>query len=312
MKECIKNKQFSRTALIKKDFKKNKSLYLIVLPMLIYYLVFHYGPMYGAIIAFKDFSPRFGVLQSEWVGFKHFINFFSAPSFFSLLRNTVTISLGMLVIEFPSAIILALLMNELRSQKFSKIVQNISYMPHFISLIVVCGMVKSFTMDTGVVTQLLSAFGVPAENLLIKTTFFVPIYIGSGIWQEVGWNSIIYLAALTGVNPSLYEAASIDGAGKLKQLWHVTLPGIMPTIVIMLIMRMGGILNVGYEKLILLYNDAVMDVADVISTYVYRKGLLEQSWSFSTAVNMFNSVINLIFLVGTNMISKKLSDTSLW
>lgn len=308
----IKKYEVSRAAMIKSDFKKNKSLYLIILPMLIYYIVFHYGPMYGALIAFKDFSPRFGVLGSEWVGFKHFINFFSAPSFWSLLRNTVTISLGMLVLEFPSAIILALLMNELKNQKFSKIVQNISYMPHFISLVVVCGMVKSFTMETGVITQLLSYFGAPKESLLINPSFFVPIYIGSGIWQEVGWNSIIYLAALTGVNPSLYEAASIDGAGKLKQLWHVTIPGILPTIVIMLIMRMGGILNVGYEKIILLYNDVVMDVADVISTYVYRKGLLEQSWSFSTAVNMFNSVINLMFLIATNIISKKLSDTSLW
>ncbi|MBE7054524.1 MAG: sugar ABC transporter permease [Ruminococcaceae bacterium] len=298
--------------MVKKDFIKNKALYLIILPMLIYYAIFHYGPMYGALIAFKDYTPRLGVLGSPWVGFKHFVNFFSAPSFFSLLSNTITISLTMLVVEFPAAIILALLMNELKSQGFSKVVQNISYMPHFISLVVVCGMVKSFSMDTGVITNLLSLFGAPKENLLLNPSFFVPIYVGSGIWQEIGWNSIIYLAALTGVNPSLYEAASIDGAGKLKQLWHVTLPGILPTIIIMLIMRMGGILNVGYEKIILLYNDVVMDTADVISTYVYRKGLLEQSWSFSTAVNMFNSVINLMFLVATNIISKKLSDTSLW
>ena len=307
-----KKYEVGTAAMLKKDFIKNKTLYLLALPMLIYYIVFHYAPMYGALIAFNDYSPRLGILGSPWVGFKHFVNFFSAPSFFSLLRNTVTISLTMLVVEFPSAIILALLMNELKSRRFSKVVQNISYMPHFISLVVVCGMVKTFTMDNGILTTLLSYFGVPKETLLMNPKYFVPIYVGSGIWQQVGWNAIIYLAALTGVNQSLYEAAAIDGAGKLKQLWHITLPGIMPTIVIMLIMRMGGILNVGYEKIILLYNDVVMDVADVISTYVYRKGLLEQSWSFSTAVNMFNSVINLIFLLGTNYLSRKLNDTSLW
>lgn len=307
-----KKYEVGTAAMLKKDFIKNKTLYLLALPMLIYYIVFHYAPMYGALIAFNDYSPRLGILGSPWVGFKYFVNFFSAPSFFSLLRNTVTISLTMLVVEFPSAIILALLMNELKSRRFSKVVQNISYMPHFISLVVVCGMVKTFTMDNGILTTLLSYFGVPKETLLMNPKYFVPIYVGSGIWQQVGWNAIIYLAALTGVNQSLYEAAAIDGAGKLKQLWHITLPGIMPTIVIMLIMRMGGILNVGYEKIILLYNDVVMDVADVISTYVYRKGLLEQSWSFSTAVNMFNSVINLIFLLGTNYLSRKLNDTSLW
>lgn len=307
-----KKYEVGTAAMLKKDFIKNKTLYLLALPMLIYYIVFHYAPMYGALIAFNDYSPRLGILGSPWVGFKHFVNFFSAPSFFSLLRNTVTISLTMLVVEFPSAIILALLMNELKSRRFSKVVQNISYMPHFISLVVVCGMVKTFTMDNGILTTLLSYFGVPKETLLMNPKYFVPIYVGSGIWQQVGWNAIIYLAALTGVNQSLYEAAAIDGAGKLKQLWHITLPGIMPTIVIMLIMRMGGILNVGYEKIILLYNDVVMDVADVISTYVYRKGLLEQSWSFSTAVNMFNSVINLMFLLGTNYLSRKLNDTSLW
>ena len=307
-----KKYEVGTAAMLKKDFIKNKTLYLLALPMLIYYIVFHYAPMYGALIAFNDYSPRLGILGSPWVGFKYFVNFFSAPSFFSLLRNTVTISLTMLVVEFPSAIILALLMNELKSRRFSKVVQNISYMPHFISLVVVCGMVKTFTMDNGILTTLLSYFGVPKETLLMNPKYFVPIYVGSGIWQQVGWNAIIYLAALTGVNQSLYEAAAIDGAGKLKQLWHITLPGIMPTIVIMLIMRMGGILNVGYEKIILLYNDVVMDVADVISTSVYRKGLLEQSWSFSTAVNMFNSVINLIFLLGTNYLSRKLNDTSLW
>ena len=312
LKTSAKKYEVGTAAMLKKDFIKNKTLYLLALPMLIYYIVFHYAPMYGALIAFNDYSPRLGILGSPWVGFKYFVNFFSAPSFFSLLRNTVTISLTMLVVEFPSAIILALLMNELKSRRFSKVVQNISYMPHFISLVVVCGMVKTFTMDNGILTTLLSYFGVPKETLLMNPKYFVPIYVGSGIWQQVGWNAIIYLAALTGVNQSLYEAAAIDGAGKLKQLWHITLPGIMPTIVIMLIMRMGGILNVGYEKIILLYNDVVMDVADVISTYVYRKGLLEQSWSFSTAVNMFNSVINLIFLLGTNYLSRKLNDTSLW
>ena len=269
-------------------------------------------PMYGALIAFKDYAPKLGVMASPWAGLKHFELFFSSPSFMTVLLNTLRISFLSLLIEFPAPIILAVLINELRSNKFAKVVQTATYLPHFISLIVVCGMVKDFMRDTGIITQLLGVFGVPEVSLLGYPEYFLPVYIGSNIWQQVGWSSIIYLAALTGVDPQLYEAAKIDGANKWQQMIHVTLVGIMPTIVTMLILRMGAILAVGYEKIILLYNDATMEVADVISTYVYRKGILEQSWSFSTAVNLFNSVVNLIFLLITNKISSKVNETSLW
>lgn len=307
-----KKKQTSYWTLVKKDFTLNKSIYALLIPALVYYIVFCYVPMYGALIAFKEYSPRTGVLGSQWVGFKHFTDFLTSPSFDSVLFNTLKISFATLIFGFPAPIILALLLNELKSARFSKVVQNATYLPHFISLVVVCGMVKDFTRDTGIISYILSFFGMEPVTLLNYPRFFLPIYVISGIWQSIGWESIIFLAALTGIDDSLYEAATIDGAGRWKQTFHITLPGIMPTIVIMLILRVGNILNVGYEKIILLYNDATLEVADVISTYVYRKGLLEQSWSFSTAVNIFNSVINLILLAITNAISRKVNDTSLW
>ena len=301
-----------QSALAKKDLHINKEVYFLLIPVVIFYIIFCYMPMYGALIAFKDYAPKLGVTGSPWVGFKHFEMFFQSPSFLTVLWNTLRISLYSLLLEFPAPIILAMLINELRSSKFAKVVQTATYLPHFISLIVVCGMVKDFTRDTGIITQLLGFFGVPDVSLLGYPQYFLPIYIGSNIWQGVGWSSIIYLAALTGVDPQLYEAAKIDGANKWQQTIHVTLVGIMPTVITMLILRMGSILSVGYEKIILLYNDATLEVADVISSYVYRKGILEQSWSFSTAVNLFNSVVNLIFLLITNKISSRVNETSLW
>lgn len=298
--------------IFKKDFKVNRALFIMLIPVLAYYIIFHYGPMYGALMAFKDYSPMLGVMESPWVGFKHFINFFNSASFFTVLRNTLTISLWSIVIGFPAPILLALLINELKSQKFSKVVQNCAYLPHFISLIVVCGLVVDFTRDSGIITYILSFFGFPKVTMLNYPQYFLPIYIGSNLWKEIGWSSIIYIAALAGVDQQLYEAAEIDGANRWQQTIHVTIVSIVPTIVTMLILRMGQILSVGFEKIILLYNDSTMEVADVISSYVYRRGILEQNWSFSTAVNLFNSVVNLIFLLVTNKISTKLSDTSLW
>ena len=312
MNKQIKNSHFDfHIAEIKKDYVVNKSLYLLLLPVIAYYIIFSYVPLYGALIAFMDYTPGLG-MSSNWVGFKHFITFFTSPSFGILMRNTLRISLSTLVVTFPAPIILALLFNELKSQKFSKIIQNASYLPHFISLVVVCGIIKDFTSDSGVVTAFLSLFGVPKVSLLNYPKYFVPVYVVSEVWKGAGWGSIIYLAALTGIDASLYEAATIDGAGRFKQLIHVTLPGISSTIIMMLIIRLGNVLTVGYEKLILLYNDATLEVADVISTYVYRKGLLEQNWSFSTAVGLFNSAVNLILLFATNFISRKVSDYGLW
>ncbi len=296
---------------IKKDYKVNKSLYLLLVPVIAYYVIFAYFPLYGALIAFKDYTPGLG-MKSPWVGLKHFISFFTSPSFGILMRNTLRISLSTLVVTFPAPIILALLFNELRAQRFSKLVQNASYLPHFISLVVVCGIIKDFTSDKGIVTSLLSVFGMPRVSLLNYPKYFVPVYVVSEVWKGVGWGSIIYLAALTSIDASLYEAATIDGAGRFKQLIHVTLPGISSTIIMMLIIRLGNVLTVGYEKLILLYNDATLEVADVISTYVYRKGLLEQNWSYSTAVGLFNSAVSLIMLFATNFISRKVSDYGLW
>jgi len=298
-----------------RDLRRNFSAYLLILPAVIIYLLFAYKPMYGVIIAFKNFSPAAGILGSEWAdsfGMQNFIDFFGSYYFWRLLKNTVVISITSLAFGFPAPIILALLLNEIRNEKFKRTVQTISYMPHFISLVVVCGLIKLLTADTGVIVQMMSAFGFTPVSLLSKPQYFVPVYVISGIWQEIGWGSILYLAALTGIDPGLYEAAKIDGANRWKQTLHVTLPGISGTIVIMLLFRLGGVMSVGYEKIILLYNEGIYDTADVISSFVYRKGLQQYQWSYSTAVGLFNSVINFILIVIFNKISRKLSDISLW
>lgn len=295
-----------------KDFKLNKSLYLMILPVLLFYLIFHYKPMYGAIIAFKDFSPIKGILGSNWIGFKHFYDFFDSYYFWRILKNTLAISISSLIFGFPAPIILALLINELRSKLFSRTIQTITYMPHFISLVVICGLIKEFTADTGIINYVMGLFGGDRVTMLNKPELFVPIYVTSGMWQEIGWGSIIYLASLAGIDPQLYEAATIDGAGRWRQTWNVTLPGIMHTIIILLILRIGNIMNVGFEKIILLYNPVIYETSDVISTFVYRRGILEFSFSFSAAVGLFNSVINCFLLIGANWFSKKFNETSLW
>ena len=297
---------------IKSDFRINKSLYLLFLPVLLYYLIFNYGPMYGAVIAFKEFSPSKGIWGSPWVGLYHFERFFSLSTFQTVIFNTIKISVMSLVCTFPAPIILALLMNELRNRRFMKLVQNVTYLPNFISLVVICGIVKDFTSNTGIVTQMLSVFGVPQITLLSDPDYFLPIYIISAIWQSAGWGSIVYLSALTTIDADLYEAASIDGAGKFRQLLCVTLPGIAPTIITSLILNVGRVMSVGYEKILLLSNDAILDTTEVISTYVYRVGLINHSYSYSTAVNLFNSVINIILLLLTNRLSRNVSETSLW
>ncbi len=298
--------------MVSKDFWRNKSLYLMVLPVIIYFICFHYMPMYGAIIAFKDFKPQLGIMGSPWVGFENFQKFFTNPSFASILWNTLRISLTSLVFGFPAPIILALLINEIRSQKFAKVVQNATYLPHFISLVVICGLIRNFTMDTGIINTILEFFGFERKSLLNYPEYFTSIYVVSDIWQQMGWDSIVYLAALTSVDPQLYESADLDGANGWKKALHITLPGIMPTIATMLILRVGSLLNVGFEKIILLYNNATLNVADVISTYVYRKGLIDLDWSYSAATGLFNSVINFIFLITMNKISTKVNDVGLW
>jgi putative aldouronate transport system permease protein len=296
----------------KKDFIKNKELYLIVLPVVLFYLIFAYKPMYGIIIAFKQFNPSKGILGSDWVGFKYFTDFFTGIYFGRLMKNTLTISLSSLIFGFPAPIILAILINELKSKWFSRTVQTISYIPHFVSLVVVCGIIADFSAIGGVASSLVGFFTGKEENLLTIPNYFVPIYVSTNIWKEIGFSSIIYIAALMGIDQQLYEAAQIDGANKWRQLLNVTLPGIAPMITIMFILAMGGLLNVGFEKIILLYNPMTYSTADVISSFVYRRGLLEFNFGYSTAVGLFNTVINFILIVSTNKISKKINETSLW
>lgn len=295
-----------------KIIRKNKAVYLMVLPVIIYYILFHYKPMYGIIISFMDYNPRRGISGSQWVGMKHFIDFFTGPYFWRLLGNTLKLSLSTLIFGFPVPIILALLINELRNKKFSKAVQTITYMPHFVSMVVLCAMIRQFVGANGFITNFLSMFGYDGGNLLNHGEYWIPIYVISNIWQGAGWGSIVYLAALTGIDSELYDAAKVDGANRWKQTLNVTIPCILPIIIIMLIMRVGQIMGVGYEKTILLYNEGIYDVADIISTYVYRRGLLDRQFSFSTAVGLFNSVVNFILVIGANQISKKTTETSLW
>lgn len=308
----IVKKKTSLTKMILKDIKVNKYVYLMAIPMIIYFILFSYIPMYGVIIAFKDFSPRLGILGSKWVGLKHFKNFFQSIYFIRTFKNTALLSLYSLLWGFPIPIILALLINEVRIRWFKKTVQTFTYLPHFISLVVICGLVIDFTSTEGLINYILSHFGVTPTNWLARPEWFRTIYIASGIWQSMGWDSIIYLAALTNIDPGLYEAATIDGAGRWKQLIHITLPSIAPTIVIMLILNIGGLMSVGYEKIILLYSPLTWETSDVISSYVYRKGLLGADYSFSTAVGLLESIIGFVLLIIANKLSKKISEISLW
>ncbi len=300
---------------VKIDMIKDFDAYLLVLPVIIYYLIFHYKPMYGAIIAFKNYSPAAGVMGSPWAsnfGMQHFISFFSSHFFVRVIRNTLVISLTSLIVGFPAPIILALLLNEVRCDKYKRLVQTISYLPHFISTVVLCSIIVIFTKQGGLINQMLIPFGLKSGDMLGHAEYFVPVYVISGIWSSVGWGSIIYLAALTGIDQELYEAARIDGANRWQQTIHITLPGITGTIVILFILRMGSVMNVGFEKVMLLYNSGIYETADVISTYVYRRGLLDFSWSYSAAVGLFNSAINFILVVTFNKISSKVSEYSLW
>ena len=273
--------------------------------------------MYGILVAFKDYVPMKGIWGSPWTshhGFGHFISFFQSFYFGRVLKNTLIISLSTLAVTFPAPIILALLLNEVRNKKFKKCIQTLSYMPHFISLVVICSMIRLFVADNGIVTGLLKSLGIVdgTYSLLSVENYFVPIYVISGLWQTVGWSAIIYISALSGIDQGLYEAARIDGANKWKQMVHVTLPGLMPTIVMLFILRIGQVMSIGHEKIILLYNEEIYSTADVISSFVYRKGLLEYNWGFSTAVGLFNSVINFVLVISANKISRKTIDMGLW
>lgn len=296
-----------------KDLARNKYVYFMLVPVVAYYVIFLYVPMYGLQIAFKNFSPVKGIWGSEWVGFKHFVTFYESYYFWRLVRNTLLLSFYELLFGFPAPIILALLLNELRNRMFKGFVQSVTYLPHFISMVVVAGMLVDFLAGDGLINRVTALLGAAPQSFLIKPEWFRTVYVASGIWQGVGWGSIIYLAAIAGIDPTLYEACKVDGAGRFKQMLHVTIPGIMPTVVIMLILAMGRLMSGGsFEKIVLLYNSTTYETADVISTFVYRRGLLQMDYGFSAAIGLLNNVVNFILLLSANAISRRVSEHKLW
>ena len=296
-----------------KQIQKNQAYYWMILPVLLYFFVFSYIPIGGLVIAFQDFKPAKGILQSNFVWLKNFTDFFNSIYFGRVLKNTVVLSGLSLLICFPLPIIFALLLNEIRSNKFKKTIQTITYMPYFVSLVVVAGIIIDFTSSDGLIGgTLMRMLTGDKVNLLAETKYFRSIMIVSELWQSLGYSSIIYIAALSGVDQQLYEAAAIDGAGRWKQTWNITLPAISSTIIIMLILKCGTLLSIGAEKIILIYNANIYETADVISTFVYRKGLQEFNYGYSTAVGMFNSVINFVLILVSNRLAKRFSDTNLF
>ena len=299
-------------AMLKRDFIKYKGIYALAIPVLAYFILFKYVPLYGITIAFKNYVPTKGIFGSEWVGFDHFMRFFKSVYFGRTIRNTLLISIYDVIFGFPAPIIFALLLNEVKNSIFKRTIQTITYLPHFISTVVIAGMIIDFTSQNGLINDIVALFGLERSDMLMRPELFRTIHIGSGIWQGVGWGSIIYLSALSSIDQEQYEAAYIDGANRWQQAWNITIPGIMPTITILFILKIGGLMSVGSEKILLLYSPVTYETADVISTFIYRKGLLDMDYSFSTAVGLFNSVINIILLTIANTLSRKVNETSLW
>ena len=298
-----------------KRISRHWQLYLVLLIPVLLLIVFSYGPMYGVQIAFKDFKVRRGIWGSEWVGMKHFQNFLGTYSFNRLLINTLTLSVYSLLAGFPIPILLALMLNECGNVRYKKTVQMITYAPHFISTVVMCSIILLVLTSgkNGILNNILALFGATERvDFITKPNLFPHIYVWSGIWQTMGYSSIIYIAALAGIDPTLHEAAVVDGASKIKRVWHIDLPGIMPTITILLILNVGSLMNIGYEKVLLLQNDLNKSTSDIIATYVYRVGLEQAQYSFSAAVGLFNSVVNTVLLVTVNFITRKIGETSLF
>lgn len=315
-KNAVKKKKEPFIKRLHKNIMNNKGLYIMLLPVIVYYAIFHYQPMYGLIIAFKQFSFSKGIVGSPWLEpsiFGHFTDFFNSYYFMRLIRNTLSISIKDLLIGFPAPVFLAILINEVQNDRFKRTVQSLTYLPHFISVVVVCSLTRTFLSLDGLVNGILgSMFGMDPINFFAVGEYFSTIYVSTNIWQQLGWGTIIYLAALVAIDPQLYEAARIDGAGKLRQIFSITLPSILPTVIIMFILRTGKILTVGSEKVLLLYNSTIYEYADVISTFVYRKGLEDANYSYAAAVGLFNSIANFTLLYSINKLSKKVSDSSLW
>lgn len=309
MEELIKNRNKNKFL---KRVRQSKWLYLMFLLPFVYFIVFKYGAMAWLVIAFENFNAFKGVFASDWVGLKWFKTFVSDPYFWNIVKNTIVLNLWMLVFCFPAPILLALMINEVKNKWFQKFTQTVSYLPYFLSTVVVCGFITNIVASDGLVNQILNMLGLEKISFLMEPQWFRPIYVISELWQSCGWGSIIYLAALAGVDQQLYEAAAIDGANKWRQLWHISIPGIASVISIQFLLTVGRLLTVGYEKIILLYNGATYETADVISTYVYRRGLIEANYSYGAAVSIFQAVIALILVITANRAARKIGQTSLW
>lgn len=305
------NSWFARTW---KGFKKTRYLQLMMIVPLVYLIIFHYIPMYGLTIAFKDYNIRLGIIGSPWIGFDNFRRFFDYPYFYRILRNTVLLRVYALAFSFPAPIILALCLNEIYSSTYKRFVQTVSFLPHFIASATIVGMMTAFLSPvTGFVNAMLvNWFNLEPVYFMLKPEWFRTLYIGSGIWQNVGWGAIIYLAALSRINMDLVDASTIDGCSRLRKIWHINIPTIRPTIIILLLLNMGRLFTVGAEKILLMYTPATYETADVIATYVYRRGILHADFSYGTAVGLFSAVINLAMLVTANWLAKKFTETSLW
>ena len=305
--------QKTRRPSIKRSFRKYWDLYLILIPVVAYFVLFKFLPMYGLQIAFRDYKPRRGFWGSDWVGLKHFIRFFSTYTCWQIISNTLVLSLLTLLFTFPLPILLALILNEMRDGLYKKTAQTITYAPHFLSTVVVVGMITAFcSPSTGIVNTLIKAFGGKPIYFMAKAEWFRPLYVISEVWTNTGWDSIIFLSALSSVDMQMYEAARIDGASRMKMLRFITLPSIMPTIAIMLILHCGRIMSIGFEKVFLLQTDLNIGVSEVISTFVYQQGIRSAQTSYATAVGLMNSVVNFILVIAVNTISKRVSEVSLW
>ena len=300
-----------RRALV--NLKRDKFLWLLVIPGLIYFLIFSYGPMIGVVTAFQRYSPRLGFFKSPFVGLTNFQSFFSSPFFPRLLRNTVLLSLYGILWGFPVPLLFALLLNEVRNGPFKRTVQTVSYLPYFISVVVMVGILQMFVNPyDGVFNRIIERLGGQPIHFLAEPGWFRTLYIGSGIWQGFGYESIVYLSAISAIDPQLYEAAKMDGSNRMQMIRHITLPSIAPTVIILLIMNFGKVMNIGFEKVNLIYSPATYETADVIATYVYRRGVLDGQYGFGSAVGLFNSVVNLALLLMVNRVSKRVSSISLF
>ncbi len=312
MARVKENNQHLGRISLKKHLKKEWRLYTFLLIPILYFIIFKYVPMFGNIIAFRKYKGGTNIFGTEWVGLRYFLQFMGDASFWRAFRNTLTLSVSYLVVRFPLTLIFALLLNEIRNIRWKKFVQTISYLPHFISMVIIAGMIKEIVSLTGPINTLMANFGLDKISFIQEADWFPAIYIISGVWQGLGWGTILYLAAMTAINTELYEAAKIDGAGRFKQALHVTIPGILPTITTLLILDIGGIMGSNFEKIILLYLPSTYEKADVIATYVYRMGITGGKFSYATAVGLFEGIIGLILVISANLISKKLTESSLW